>query len=310
MRFPMYPSLAWFRAVEAMSPSGHAPIDWSTVDIVTDRNALRKLLRWTRELKCDDFRIDTQVAGGRTVLFNHWAETLWRRTDKRFPGYGRSFEHESTRTAPGLGSLKVAEHYRIIQYVGIQTPYAMLMCPHRTQNFGELKMVVCFEVDAYVATTDDTLETSSSGPSNEETASNEDIRVICRGCRVPQDNIVEIKTNKKVKWRETYPQVFLAQTPHLFTACHEQGNFHQVQKHHIDDAYMRQVADDCQGDMAGLHDALLLVRDSLIRHRQQGRVSLLCQKGQLSLYRVENARSCLPDAVLQQFEVSIHASLA
>lgn len=83
MRFPMYPMLAWFRAVEVMPSPSHVPIECSTVDFVADRNALRKLLRWTRESKCDDFGMDTQVAGERTILFSHWAETLWRRTDTK-----------------------------------------------------------------------------------------------------------------------------------------------------------------------------------------------------------------------------------
>lgn len=162
-------------------------------------------------------------------------------------------------------------------------------------------MVVCFEVDAYVATADNTLESSDQTTATVQTASSEDIRVFHRGRRVPQANLVEIKTNKTVRWRETvtYPQIFLAQTPHLFTTRHERGNFHQIHKRHIDDPFMRQVADECNGDMTRLCDALLVVRDALLRHREQGRASLLCRRGQLDLYRMENAQSCLPDAVLR-----------
>ena len=64
------------RAIEAMPSSCRASIDWSTVDFVTDRNGLRKLLRWAKGTKCDDFRIDTQIAGERTILLNHYTETL------------------------------------------------------------------------------------------------------------------------------------------------------------------------------------------------------------------------------------------
>ena len=120
---------------------------------------------------------------------------------------------------------------------------------------------------------------------------------------------MEIKTSKRIKWRETYPQVLLAQTPHLFSASHQQGKFHQVQKYHIHDTDMRKVADECQGDIVKLRDTLLLVRDFLLKHRQQGRVSLLCQKGQLNLHRMTDARSCLPDDILKQFEASVHPYL-
>ena len=40
--------------------------DWSSVDFVTDRNGLRKLLRWINAVPGDpprDFRIDMELAG-------------------------------------------------------------------------------------------------------------------------------------------------------------------------------------------------------------------------------------------------------
>ena len=45
--------------------------DWSSVDFVADRNGLRKLVAWANN-KSDYWRIDTQLAGGKTVLMNGW----------------------------------------------------------------------------------------------------------------------------------------------------------------------------------------------------------------------------------------------
>jgi len=66
--------LPLFRAIDITSEA-HSKVDqvnWSDVDFVTDRNGLRKLLRWV-EHKPEgepmwEFRIDAQLAGKKTVL--------------------------------------------------------------------------------------------------------------------------------------------------------------------------------------------------------------------------------------------------
>lgn len=92
--------------------AGKEPFDWSSVDIVTDRNNLRKLMRWV-DGTTKDFRIDMQLAGKRTVLLTRFAE----RTREIFSGrtFGLSFERESTVVAPGCKNS--TGHHRIITYV-------------------------------------------------------------------------------------------------------------------------------------------------------------------------------------------------
>jgi len=86
--------------------------DWSNVDIVTDRNNLRKLTRWAIGT-AGDFRIDLQLAGEKTVLMNRFSE----RYKTIFSGrtYGFSFEKSSTLAAPGCKNS--TGHHRIITYV-------------------------------------------------------------------------------------------------------------------------------------------------------------------------------------------------
>lgn len=90
-----------------------ADFDWASVDFVTDRNGLRKLLRWIDGKADKDFRIDTQLAGDSTVLFNRWD----KRTREEFNGrtYGFNFEKASTR--PAKGCENSTGHHRIITYV-------------------------------------------------------------------------------------------------------------------------------------------------------------------------------------------------
>lgn len=89
------------------------PFEWSSVDIVTDRNGLRKLTRWVVGEEVRDFRIDLQLAGENTVLMNRWE----KRNREIFSGrtYGFSFERASTIPAPACKDS--TGHHRIITYV-------------------------------------------------------------------------------------------------------------------------------------------------------------------------------------------------
>ncbi|KAG5642419.1 hypothetical protein DXG03_002821 [Asterophora parasitica] len=84
--------------------------DWAAIDFVTDRNNLRKLLRWVGNNADKDFRVDMQLAG-KTILLNRW-ENRYR---EQMPGmtFGFNFEKVSTRAAPGCESS--TGHHRIVR---------------------------------------------------------------------------------------------------------------------------------------------------------------------------------------------------
>jgi hypothetical protein len=93
---------------------GAGAFDWSSVDIITDRNNLRKLLRWASSSTNQVFRIDTQLASEGTVLFNRWNERDKGGSDGS--SYGCNFEKASTSPAKGCDS--TSSHHRIVKYVG------------------------------------------------------------------------------------------------------------------------------------------------------------------------------------------------
>jgi hypothetical protein len=110
---PLVPLVAAVNKRSETSPDFY--FDWSEVDFVTDRNALRKLLRWVRnEEGMKDFRIDLELAGEKTVLVNRWEA----KTREVYNGrtYGYNFEKASTESAPGCH--KGTGHHRIASYVG------------------------------------------------------------------------------------------------------------------------------------------------------------------------------------------------
>jgi hypothetical protein len=115
-RMPSAPLLPLFKSVDHVAMhDDQANIDWSSIDFVTDRNGLRKLLRWINNTATTEFRIDMQLAGQRTVLFNRWEK---RTREVPQWAYGLNFHKESTTPAPGckLGS----GHHRVITYVSFQ----------------------------------------------------------------------------------------------------------------------------------------------------------------------------------------------
>lgn len=106
--------------------SGKPPFNWSAVDLVTDRNGLRKLLRWIygpteeRDMYIKDFRIDMQLAGEKTVLFNRWE----KRTEEELSGFTFGFNFEKKTTVPAKGCEENAGHHRIIQYVSLVSGFS------------------------------------------------------------------------------------------------------------------------------------------------------------------------------------------
>lgn len=106
--------LPLIEAVQDLTNQGATPkFDWPSVDFVTDRGRLRKLLSWTAGLS-DEWRIDTELAGTKMVLLSGHAPVT-KMTGGRSTSYGFNFEEASTYPVPGLED--EPSHHRIITYV-------------------------------------------------------------------------------------------------------------------------------------------------------------------------------------------------
>jgi hypothetical protein len=113
-KMPSSVLLPLITAVDKIQEDDNKPdFDWASVDFVTDRNGLRKLLRWIDGTATRSFRIDMQLAGKRSVLLNRWE----RRNRERGSGftYGFNFEEASTKAAKGCE--ESTGHHRIVKYV-------------------------------------------------------------------------------------------------------------------------------------------------------------------------------------------------
>lgn len=99
---------------------GNPPFDWSDVDFVTDRNGLRKLMRWangTGTAQSNDFRIDTQLGGSKTVLLTRWEKVTREKGGGTGHSYGYNFEREATSAAVGCDAGK--GYHRVVKYVSL-----------------------------------------------------------------------------------------------------------------------------------------------------------------------------------------------
>ncbi len=92
---------------------GMDPLPWGIMDFVTDRNSLRKLIRWIVGGQVKDFRIDVQLAGHKTVFLNRWE----KHKREQLSGHTYGFNFEKTSTTPAAGCSGASGHHRIITYV-------------------------------------------------------------------------------------------------------------------------------------------------------------------------------------------------
>lgn len=323
------------QVVEAINVDEDKPnFDWSSVDFVTDRNGLRKLLRWATDTPgkpARDFRIDTQLAGEKTVLFNRWEKSNRDEpgSASRNPSYGFNFERAST--TPALGCKDGTGHHRIVTY-----------------DFDGLKMVVRFEVDACLPSNTNskpkkTISSSStrvagSGdgedlanmlsnlaigstgaaaaatPTTTATSSSStkepiDLNIIWAGVKVPQSSIIELTTRSEQSvanfdWAEAYPQLYLSQTPLHYLAVHKRGRFAQVTKRRSDQGDFIRIEKQVMSGFRKLRRALEVVHDLVVnKHGLEGRiVSLVCTDGVLKVYeRSAGGDGFLPDQLLALF---------
>jgi hypothetical protein len=227
-RHPESPLEPLFRALYITNPS----FDIRSVDIVTDRNNIRKLLSFVDLSSARDrleaFTITVEVAGNTVIFCRDEAATQEFISPHEFRGFGHEFEKRYT-TSQIRGS---TGHHRIISY-----------------RFGGLNFIVRHETDGYVdggarallsqMPKDDPLsallESLSLSPADrtpDTTVAGSKLSIREEGDVVPLESTLEIKTrvaHKPLAIQDVAPQLWVSQTPKLVRAYHTKGVF-QVPK--------------------------------------------------------------------------------
>ncbi|KAL2044112.1 hypothetical protein ABVK25_012458 [Lepraria finkii] len=221
-RHPESPLESLFRALYIANPS----FDIRSIDIVTDRNNIRKLLSFinpdsTRN-GLETFTINIEFAKNTAIFAREETATHEFIGLHEFRGFGHEFEKAYT-TSQISGS---TGHHRIISY-----------------RFSDLNFIVRHETDGYVDagtripssnskepesdSLSSMLESLSLSPtSSPPTGSKLTIRE--EGRVIPLESTLEIKTrvsHKPLEIQEVAPQLWVSQTFKLVRAYHHKGIF-------------------------------------------------------------------------------------
>ncbi|KAF9883438.1 hypothetical protein FE257_003482 [Aspergillus nanangensis] len=230
-RHPDSPLEPLFRALYITHPS----FDLGEVDLVTDRNNIRKILSFINPTLSknglEPFTIEVEVTNNNTAIFcRAETETFEFVEPHEFKGYGHEFEKAYT-TNQVAGS---TGHHRILSY-----------------RFSNLNLIVRYETDGYVggspskAPANETDTDTDTDPENDPLsglmgslslrppecvpcAASPRSRLLIKdeGQPVSTDSILEIKTRvarKPIHVQEVLPQLWISETPKLVRAYHRNG---------------------------------------------------------------------------------------
>lgn len=224
-RHPDSPLEPLFRALYITNPS----FDLRSVDVVTDRNNIRKLLSFinpgSSRNGLEAFTIKIEVTKNTAIFCREETATHEFIKAHEFKGYGHEFEKEyTTRQISGSTG-----HHRIISY-----------------SFSDLNFIVRHETDGYVDgsvlkspfhkkgpekdSLSSMLESLSLYPTSSVPtyASRPKLTIKEEGKAVPLESTLEIKTrvfHKPLAIQDIAPQLWISQTPRLVRAYHRQGMF-------------------------------------------------------------------------------------
>ncbi len=131
------------------------------------------------------------------------------------------------------------------------------------------------------------------------------LSVLEGGVEVPADTVIEVATvsqailnSRGFYWKEAYPQLFFSQTAQHYLATHKHGRFFDITKTKLSSEKLQEVERGLQSVFKDEIKRLVVARG------KEGRLSLVCTNGILSVYERERDESLLPDAAMRFFESS------
>ncbi|KAI5121357.1 hypothetical protein M0805_000665 [Coniferiporia weirii] len=290
---PRYPLLPLFTAINYLDPG----FDFAAIDIVTDRNHLRNLVRWIDGTIKRGFRIDLQPAGATTVLFAR-QDFPSSEFNPGWQGVGYGFNFEAFTTKSFEGCEKSTGHFRVITY-----------------KYGGLKLLIRFELDACLDF-EPTMQGGTSAPRSDfldpskSTIETEDnINIIPAGVLAPQSKLIEMTTRsvrsiEGFDWQDYFPQLFLSQTPHSFIGIHERGQFQRIEAGTLGDVFFSEQ----QRTQQTAFDKLCVLLEDIYRiavNTDAGtRLSIVysLETKKLEVFERESAADSLPDSWMRRLK--------
>ncbi|KAF5845264.1 hypothetical protein GGP41_002872 [Bipolaris sorokiniana] len=216
-RVPKYPFEPAFRALSLMNPE----TSLTAVDILANRNSLRKLLDLSAGKKLDPFCMGLNLINNTLVISRKERTAQHMVHGAPNSGYGHNFERAFTTPDKDLGNS--SSHHRVIRY-----------------RIGPLDCVVRFEVDAYYDDTEhDTADALTAAMEKLNVAEHASSATpmqppgaptiaIERGTFISPSLLAEIKAKKLNRVADAMPQLWFGRTPCFINGNHEKGTVHSV----------------------------------------------------------------------------------
>ncbi|KAL1960657.1 hypothetical protein VTO42DRAFT_7236 [Malbranchea cinnamomea] len=312
-RCSRYPAEALFRSLAVMQPN----LDMRDIDLVTDRNNLRKLLHFVSQTVDRSFRIDVKFHGG-VVFFSRWEPEL-RQTilSGQNLGFGHGFEREVTAFDEEISDSTA--HHRVVRY-----------------SLGGIRCLVRYEADAYwegngeerggkgpvVGNEGDPGETDgqigreeadgvldsfesmrAATPEDTQVAS---VKVLHRGRLVPPSAVAELKTRaiyRTFDLKTAIPQLWFAQTPNILVGYHYKGQFKKIQKISVKPKFQKWEKEN-KRDLRKLVCLIEKIMELSRQSYDRGYI-VVCEVDDpfhLRIYESQKGGKVLPEDIINQYE--------
>ena len=299
-RVPKYPFEPAFAALAVMGPD----VVLDRVDIIANRNSLRKLLDFSAGRKLDIFCMGLHMVGNTLVISRKERNAQQMIHGAPNAGYGHNFEKTFTMPDHGMGNS--SSHHRVIRYY-----------------IGPLNCVVRFEVDAYYDDPDVVLDSKFKQPRDEpvgtvsaamaqlniaglpstqtkprKTPVDKPTLVVEKGIFINPSKLAEIKAKKLARLTEALPQLWFGRTPYFMNGNHDKGTVHSVSISDAEKEYPRWEEAN-QDKLRKMVSVLAELRDAVTRTKERAAVLVYDEKGgPLKVYAMKKNHGVLPSETI------------
>lgn len=301
-KIPDYPFEVVFQAAELMNPT----VRFDEIDVLTNRNSLRKFFDFCKGRAQDSFRVNLHLVHDTLIIERCVKTTTEFLYGSGNSGFGHNFEKAVTRLPQGLGNS--SGHHRVLRY-----------------DFGGLKCAVRFEVDASYDPNNlgetkqqipqarsngeeiASLTTAFSSIAVNKTGSGSTVvsaDMIRRGSGTQQESVAEVKSRTKPK-PDWLPQLWLGRTRYLITGHHKNGTFYEVNVHDLKEQLEAWEKNDVNQEALQKMAVLLSRLRDIVRANEAKPCVVLCEKAVkppvLRIHTSTSGKGPLPTSVIEKF---------
>lgn len=301
-KIPDYPFEVVFQAAELMNPT----VRFDEIDVLTNRNSLRKFFDFCKGRVQDSFRVNLHLVHDTLIIERCVKSTTEFLYGSGNSGFGHNFEKAVTRLPQGLGNS--SGHHRVLQY-----------------DFGGLKCAVRFEVDASydpntlgeserqvpnarsnaeeiasLGTAFSSIKVSKTGSGSTLVSAD----MIRRGAGTQQESVAEVKSRTKTK-PEWLPQLWLGRTRYLITGHHENGTFDKVHVHDLREQLEAWEKNEVNQEALQKMAMLLSRLRDVVRANEAKPCVVICEKAVkppvLRIHALTSGKGPLPASMMDKF---------